>query len=243
METWIILGATSTMARVFAREMAGRGDKLLLAGRRMDELELLAEDCRIRGAELAEPIMFDSRKPETFQPILDRASEMGETLSAAVFVGSMPEQEEIDANPELIDGTIIDGFTGPARFLTMMAPMMEERGDGMIVGISSVAGDRGRLNNYVYGASKAGFSCYLSGLRNRLGRKGVHVLTVKPGPVDTPMTFGKNSPFMAQPEDVIRDIVKAMSKKKNVLYTSAIWRVIMTIIKLVPEPIFKKMSF
>ncbi len=133
---------------------------------------------------------------------------IGGTVSAAVFVGSMPSQEEIDAEPSLIDGTITDSFTGPARFLTMLAPLLEERGKGTVVGVGSVAGDRGRLGNYVYGASKAGFHTYLSGLRNRLGRSGVHVVTVKPGTVDTAMTWGMDKlPFLAQPEKVASDIL------------------------------------
>ncbi len=242
-ETWIILGATSTMARVFARKMAERGDSVLLAGRKMDELKALAQDCNLRGAPMSETIAFDARKPETFAPVIKRAVKEDGAISAAVFVGSMPEQSKIDADPSLVDGTVTDSFTGPARFLQMLAPEMEVRECGMVVGISSVAGDRGRLGNYVYGAAKAGFSTYLSGLRNRLGRRGVHVLTVKPGPVDTAMTYGMGKmPFMTSAEAAMDDVVKAMNKKRNVLYTRGIWRIVMTVIKLVPEPIFKKTS-
>ncbi|KMW59530.1 Sorbitol-6-phosphate 2-dehydrogenase [Candidatus Rhodobacter oscarellae] len=242
-ETWIILGATSTMARVFARELAGRGDGVLLAGRDMVELELLAQDCALRGAPIAEAIAFDARDAASFAPIIDRAAQADGTISAAVFVGSMPDQSDIDADPSLVDGTVIDSFTGPARFLQMLAPLMEERGAGTVVGISSVAGDRGRLANYVYGAAKAGFSTYLSGLRNRMGRKGVHVVTVKPGPVDTAMTWGLGKmPFMTTPEAAVTDILKAVRKRRNVIYTAGIWRIVMAVIRSVPEPIFKKMS-
>ncbi|MCG6904110.1 MAG: SDR family NAD(P)-dependent oxidoreductase [Rhodobacter sp.] len=242
-ETWIILGATSSMARAFIRDLAQQGARLLLAGRDMADLGALAQDCRLRGAAAAEAIAFDARKPKGFGAIIDRVAQFDGTLNAAVFVGSMPDQAEIDADPGLIDGTITDSFTGPARFLQMLAPVMEARGKGVIVGVGSVAGDRGRIGNYVYGAAKAGFATYLSGLRNRMGRKGVHVMTVKPGPVDTAMTWGLGRmPFMTDPETVSRDILKGVRKRRNVVYTAGIWRIVMAVIRSIPEPIFKKLS-
>ncbi|KPP86836.1 MAG: putative short-chain dehydrogenase [Rhodobacteraceae bacterium HLUCCA08] len=242
-DTWIILGASSTLARDFARSVAQDGAALILCGRRIDDLEATAADAAARGAAQAQVMAFDARDPDGFQPILDAAARAPGTLNCAVFVGSMPAQDAIDADPALVDGTIADNFTGPARFLTLLAPMLEAREGGAIVGVSSVAGDRGRLGNYVYGGAKAGFTAYLSGLRNRLGRKGVHVLTVKPGPVDTPMTFGLGKqPFMSTPGAVTADIRKALRKKRNVLYTRAIWRPVMMVIRAIPEPIFKKMS-
>jgi len=168
--------------------------------------------------------MFDPRDPSTFQAIIDTANANSGTINCAVFVGSMPAQEDIDADPSLVDGTITDSFTGPARFLQMLAPVLIERGEGNLVGVGSVAGDRGRVGNYVYGAAKAGFATYLSGLRNALGREGIHVLTVKPGPVDTAMTEGLGKqPFMTTADAVVSDIHKALSKKRNVLYTKLIW--------------------
>ncbi len=164
-------------------------------------------------------------------------------MNAAVFVGSMPAQAEIDADPALIDGTATDSFTGPARFLQMLAPVIEARGGGTVVGVGSVAGDRGRLGNYVYGAAKAGFATYLSGLRNRLTRAGGHVVTVKPGFVDTGMTWGLPGMFLvASPEAVAEDILKAVRKKRNVIYTPFFWRFIMLIIIHIPEFVFKKMK-
>ncbi len=242
-QTWIIVGATSTIARAFARQAASRGDSVLLAGRDMEELEKIAADCGYHGAPLAEAITFDARDPATFSSIHERATQIPGTISVAVFVGSMPDQAEIDADPALVDGTIADSFTGPARLLTLLAPLLEERGDGTVAGVGSVAGDRGRLGNYVYGASKAGFHAYLSGLRNRLGRSGVHVVTVKPGTVDTAMTWGMDKlPFVAQPEKIAADILCAADKKKDIIYTPMIWWPIMTIIRAIPERIFKKME-
>jgi short-subunit dehydrogenase len=242
-ETWIILGATSSMARALSRALAERGDSLLLAGRDMEDLKRQAADCLARGAPMAEAVAFDARKPETFAPLIQILSDQEGMLNAAVFVGSMPEQSAIDEDPGLIAGTVTDSFTGPAQFLQLMAPLMEARGGGAVVGVGSVAGDRGRLGNYVYGAAKAGFATYLSGLRNRLGRSGAHVVTVKPGFVDTAMTWGIEGMFLvAPPEKVAQDILRAVEKKKNVIYTPFFWRYIMLIIRSVPEPIFKKLS-
>jgi short-subunit dehydrogenase len=242
-ETWIILGATSSMARALSRALAEQGHALMLAGRDMEDIKRLAADCTARGAPMAEAVAFDARKPATFPPLIERLSGQEGMLNAAVFIGSMPEQEAIDADPSLIDGTVMDSFTGPARFLQMMAPLMEQRGGGAVVGVGSVAGDRGRVGNYVYGAAKSGFHTYLSGLRNRLGRAGAHVVTVKPGFVDTAMTWGIEGMFLvAPPEKVAEDILRAVKKRKNVIYTPFFWRYIMLVIRSIPEPIFKKLS-
>lgn len=242
-KTWLILGATSSMARGFARAVSAPDTTVLLAGRDMEELRRSAADCLVRGAGAAEAVKFDARRPSGFTHIADRFSAQEGQLNIAVFVGSMPPQDAIDADASLIDGTVIDNFTGPARLLTLLAPELEARGGGQIVGVGSVAGDRGRVGNYVYGAAKAGFHTYLSGMRNRMGRSGVHVMTVKPGFVDTAMTWGIEGMFLvASPDDVARDILRGLRKGRNVLYTPFFWRFIMAIIRSVPEPIFKKLS-
>ena len=242
-ETWIILGATSSMARAFARKVASTGAAVLLAGRDTDDLAHLAQDCTLRGARLSEVLDFDARQPDGFAALIARLDKEPGTLNAAVFVGSMPAQAEIDANPALIDGTVTDSFTGPARFLQLLAPLQEARKGGTVVGVGSVAGDRGRIGNYVYGAAKAGFHTYLSGLRNRLTRAGGHVVTVKPGFVDTSMTWGLPGMFLvATPEAVANDLWKAVTKRRNVIYTPFFWRYIMLIIQHIPECIFKKMK-
>jgi len=242
-ETWILVGATSAMARALARALAARGNGILLAGRDHAELAAIAADCRLRGASLAEPLAWDARDPAGFAAVVERAGREAGMISCAVFAGSMPSQAEIDADPSLVDGTIADSFTGPARLLQMLAPLIESRGAGTVVGVGSVAGDRGRLGNYVYGAAKAGFHTYLSGLRNRLGRAGAHVVTVKPGFVDTAMTWGLPGMFLvAPPEKVASDILGAADKRRNVIYTPGFWRLIMLIIRSIPEPIFKKLK-
>ncbi len=242
-ESWIILGATSSMARAFARALAKRGDAVFLAGRDMDDLNATAQDCAARGARLAEALTFDAREPEGFPALVARLEQEDGQINAAVFVGSMPEQSAIDADPGLIDGVITDNFTGPARLLQLLTPALEARGSGTVVGVGSVAGDRGRVGNYVYGAAKSGFHTYLAGLRNRLTRSGGHVVTVKPGFVDTAMTWGIEGMFLVAPPDkVADDILKAVAKKRNVIYTPFFWRYIMLIIRSIPEPIFKKLS-
>ena len=242
-ETWAILGASSAMARAFARALAERGAALVLAGRDMADLEALAADCRFRGAASAEALAWDARDPATVAPLIARLERAEGAPCAAVFAGSMPPQAEIDADPARIAGVVADSFAGPAEVLSHVAALVEARGAGTVVGVASVAGDRGRLGNYVYGAAKAGFATYLSGLRNRLGRAGGHVVTVKPGFVDTAMTWGLPGMFLvAPPEAVAAAILRAVEKRRNVIYTPFFWRYIMLIIRAVPEPIFKKLS-
>jgi len=242
-DTWVILGASSSMARAMIRSLAERGAGLILAGRDMDDIKATASDAVARGAPFAEAMALDVRDSSTFAPILDRLAQEDGILNAAVFVGSMPPQSAIDADPTLIAGVVTDSHSGPATFLQMMAPMIEERGAGTVVGVSSVAGDRGRIGNYVYGSAKAGFSTYLSGLRNRLNRSGGHVVTVKPGMIDTAMTWDLDKlMFPVGPEKVAADILRAVDKKRNVIYTPVIWALVMLVIRHIPEPIFKKMS-
>ncbi len=241
-DTWLILGGSSAMARALARKVAESGAQVLIAGRDMPDLEAIAADCILRGATGASALAFDARQADRYTEIREHVSQTKGRLNIAVFVGSMPPQDEIDGNSGLIAGVVADSFTGPAALLTELAPLVEERG-GTVVGVGSVAGDRGRIGNYVYGAAKAGFHTYMSGLRNRLTRSGAHALTVKPGFVDTAMTWGLPGMFLvAPPEKVAEDILKAVRKKKDVIYTPFFWRYIMLIIRSVPERIFKKLS-
>jgi short-subunit dehydrogenase len=241
-ETWIIAGASSAMARAFAREAARRGHALLLCGRDMDDLARTAADCLARGAASAEAVPLDARKPATHGKLAARAAALTGPLGVALFMGSMPEQAAMDAEPELIGGMMADTLTGAISILHRLAPLVEARG-GTILGVGSVAGDRGRLRNYLYGAAKAGLHTYLAGLRNRLGRSGAHVVTVKPGFVDTAMTWGLPGLFLvASPADVARDCWRAIDRRRDVIYTPWFWWGIMTIITHIPERIFKKLS-
>lgn len=242
-DLWIIAGASSAMARALARALAAEGATLWLLGRDQADLSAMAADCEMRGAAGAEAMAWDARDDASFAPVIARAASFDGTVNAAVFVGSMPPQEQTDADPSLLAGVVQDSLTGPATFLHQLAPLIEARGKGTIVGVGSVAGDRGRIKNYVYGAAKGGFATYLAGLRNRLTRSGGHVVTVKPGFVDTAMTWGLEGMFLvATPDAVAKDILKAVRKKRDTIYTPFFWRYIMLIITHIPERIFKKMS-
>jgi short-subunit dehydrogenase len=137
---------------------------------------------------------------------------------------------------------IRSNFEGPAMALAELANRFEARGSGVLVGISSVAGERGRASNYVYGAAKAGFTAYLSGLRNRLAKRGVHVVTVLPGFVATRMTEGMDLParLTAQPGEVAEAVLRAVERRRDVIYVRPVWRVVMGIIRAMPEPVFKR---
>lgn len=242
-DTWFIIGASSAMARALARASAKRSATLVLCGRDTEDLERDAADLRLRGAMSVEVMAYDTRTPGAETAIAERAESVEGPFNVAIFAGSMPPQEMVEANPDLLAGVVQDNFTAAGTLLLRLAPMMESRGGGAIVGVASVAGDRGRLGNYAYGAAKAGFATLLSGLRNRLGRSNVHVVTVKPGFVDTAMTWGLDGMFLvAPPEKVADDILTAVRRKRNVIYTPWFWAGIMGIIRAVPEPIFKKLK-
>jgi short-subunit dehydrogenase len=241
-ETWIIVGASSAMARAFAREGARRSHALVLCGRDQADLKRSAADCLVRGAAAAEALALDLRRPAGFARLLARAEAAPGRIGVAIFAGSMPGQAEIDADPKRIGPLVEDNMAGPAMLLQVLAPLLEAR-KGAVLGVGSVAGDRGRLGNYAYGAAKAGFHAYLQGLRNRLGRAGVPVVTVKPGFVDTAMTWGLPGLFLvATPEAVARDCWRAIEKRRDVIYTPWFWGWIMLVIRMIPERIFKKLS-
>ncbi|HHG85365.1 MAG TPA: SDR family oxidoreductase [Bacteroidetes bacterium] len=239
----LILGAKSDIARALAHVFAEAGFNLYLAGRNADsDLRPDAQDLAIRHSVQAQAIEFDA---------LDygRHAEMYAALTpkpAVVIsvVGYMPDQEAAAQDGAMARRIMETNFVGCAHFLGIVAQDMETRKAGSIIGISSVAGDRGRAKNYLYGSAKAGFTAFLSGLRNRLHAAGVQVLTVKPGFVYTKMTEGMDLPakLTASPEKVASDVFKAWKKGKNVLYTKWIWRWIMFIIRNIPEWQFKKMK-
>jgi len=238
----LIVGAKSDIAKAVAREYAKNGYDLILAGRNIEELSGLAQDIAIRSdrkVSLKELDIVDFASHQAFYDTLEP-----KPLGVIVCVGYMVDEKEAENNLTATLNTLHVNFTGCVSLLNVVANDFEKQKSGFIVGISSVAGDRGRKANYIYGSAKAGFSAYLSGLRNRLHVSGVQVLTVKPGFVNTKMTEGLDLPekLTAQPEDVAKDIFTAQQKRKDVLYTKGIWKLIMLIIKHIPEFMFKKMS-
>jgi short-subunit dehydrogenase len=240
MSSILIIGAKSDIAKTIARVYANNGYDLILAGRNIKELNDFAGDVKIRNEKnimLKELDITDFSSHEKFYNDLKT-----KPLGVIVVSGYMTDQELTQSNWDESLNTINVNYTGAVSILNIIADSFEKKKQGFIIGISSVAGDRGRKSNYLYGSAKAGFSAYLSGLRNRLYKANVHVLTVKPGFVDTKMTEHLDLPplLTAQPEDVAKDIYRAQIKGKNVLYTKWLWKYIMLIIKLIPEFIFKK---
>ncbi|MDW8371253.1 MAG: SDR family NAD(P)-dependent oxidoreductase, partial [Geminicoccaceae bacterium] len=159
--------------------------------------------------------------------------------------GTLGDQAAIARDPEATRRTLLTNFVSPAVLLTALAARLEAAGKGCLAVITSVAGDRGRASNYVYGAAKGGLSTFLEGLRHRLAGKGVHVLDIRPGPVDTPMTahLEKGGFLWASPERVAADIDRAIARRRSVLYTPWFWRWIMLVIRLLPEPLFHRLRF
>ena len=238
----LIVGAKSDIAKELAKEYARNGYNLYLAARRSESLSDLSSDIRIRygvDVQLKELDITDFQSHVGFYESLNP-----KPLGVIVVSGYMADQKECEKDWAKTLNTINVNYTGPVSLLNIVANDMEQNKNGFIVGISSVAGDRGRKANYIYGSSKAAFSAYLSGLRNRLYDSKVQVLTVKPGFVNTKMTQGLNLPkrLTAEPRDVAVDIFKAQQNKKDVLYTKARWRLIMFIIKNIPEFMFKKLN-
>ena len=238
----LIIGAKSDIAKEVAREYAKNGYDLYLAGRNIDEMKDFENDIKIRSKADVKLKEFDITNFESHEQFYNSLEP--KPLGVIVVAGYMAEQKTCENDWSKTLNTINVNFTGAVSILNIIANDMEQNKNGFIVGVSSVAGDRGRKANYIYGSSKAAFSAYLSGLRNRLHESGVKVLTVKPGFVATKMTAKLDLPtkLTAQPEDVAKDIFTAQQKGKDILYTKPIWRVIMMIIKIIPEWKFKGMS-
>lgn len=242
--TWIIFGASSTIAKAFAHEVASRGSAVLLAGRERDDLERSATDLAVRYGIKAQHTIFDAANLSTHGAFVQMCRAACEPpLNVFVAFGLMPEQSEIDQDVALGVQTVTATYTGVVSVLHHFAPLFEDQKEGHVVVLGSVAGDRGRLKNYVYGSAKAGVHTYLQGLRARLWRSGVSVTTVKPGFVDTSMTWGLPGLFLvASPQDCARACLRWAEKGKESGYYPSFWLLIMTIIRTIPERIFKKLS-
>ncbi|XAM01267.1 SDR family oxidoreductase [Phycisphaeraceae bacterium D3-23] len=235
----LIVGATSGIARAVAHRLASRGYALVLAARDSEAIDRDAADLRVRHQVEVETRPFDALDFDSHAALAD-----GLELCAAVVCHGVMLSNEVAAADIHDHRRMIDiNYTSYASVLEVLATYFEEKGDGVIAAISSVAGDRGRPSNYCYGATKAAVSAYLSGLRGRLRPKGVAVLTIKPGPTDTPMTHGlKAKGPTATPEAVAKQIVKDIEKRRSIGYTPRKWWPIMTIIRAIPEWVFKRLS-
>ena len=238
----LIIGAKSDIAKATAREYAKNGYNLYLAARDTSELEEFAKDVITRTQRTVKLVELDILDYKSHQNFYDQLDE--KPLGVISAIGYLGEQEKAQSDFDEAQRIMDTNYTGVVSLFNIIANDFEERRSGFMVGISSVAGDRGRKSNYVYGSAKAAFTAYLSGLRNRLYDAQVHVLTVKPGFVATKMTEDMDLPekLTAQPAEVAEDIYKAQQKNKNVLYTKWMWKWVMMIISNIPEFQFKKMS-
>ena len=238
----LIVGAKSDIAKEVARVYAKNGYNLYLGARAVNELEEFKTDLEVRSGVSVELIELDITAYDTHQALYENLSE--KPLGVVVVAGYMTEQHKAEKEWSETLNTINVNYTGAVSLLNIVANDFEKEKRGFIVGVSSVAGDRGRKANYIYGSAKAAFSAYLSGLRNRLFESGVAVLTVKPGFVNTKMTENLALPekLTAQPAEVAQDLFKAQQAGKNILYTKWVWRYVMLIITHIPEFIFKKLS-
>lgn len=226
MKTVLILGSNSGIAKAIADKFSNEGYNLILASRSNNDTVKYFD-------------ALDYASHQAFYENLETKPDI-----VVLCFGYLPEQKEAEADFAIAHKTIDTNFTGAVSILEIIAADMEKRKSGTIIGLSSVAGDRGRKKNYMYGSAKAAFTQYLSGLRQRLLSSGVHVLTVKPGFVYTKMTEGMDLPpkMTAQPGEVANDIYNAYKKQVNVIYTRPKWALIMFIIRHIPEFIFKKMD-
>ncbi len=238
----LLVGATSDIGRAVALRYAQEGWRVLLAARNSEEARRNADDIGTRTAADVSVHRLDILETERFAAFIDALPVLPDTV--VCVVGELGDQARAQTDLGHASLLLRTNFEGPALLLGLLAERLLARGSGTLVGVSSVAGDRGRASNYVYGAAKAGFTAFLSGLRNRLAKSGVKVVTVKPGFVRTRMTAGMALPplLTAEPEDVGRAIFAAAETGRgDVVYVRGIWRVAMTIIALVPETIFKRL--
>jgi decaprenylphospho-beta-D-erythro-pentofuranosid-2-ulose 2-reductase len=239
----LILGARSDIGRPLARLYAEDEYHVILAARHADRLESDAVDLRVRSKQRIELREFDVLDTGGHRSFLDGLGLLPDTVIS--LIGLMTPQGEAQIDFAAADRMIRSNYLGLVSILGEIANRMEQRGSGTIIGVSSVAGDRGRATNYIYGSAKAGFTAFLSGLRNRLIGKGVMVITIKPGFVRTRMTEGLNLPAIltAAPDELARAIRRAHQKKRLVIYHRPVWRLIMLIIRLLPERIFARTKF
>lgn len=238
----LILGAKSDIGRAIAQGYAARGHAIQLAARDPGSLEALATDMRLRHSVEITCHAFDALDLESHAGFVAGLPELPQIAVSAV--GLMRDQAEGERDPAAAIPVIRSNFEGPAHIFAVLANGFAARGSGTLVGISSVAGDRGRASNYTYGAAKAGYTAFLSGLRNRLAEDGVHVLTVLPGFVRTQMTAGMDLPdrLTAEPEEVAAAVLRAAERGKNILYVKPVWWLVMAIIRTIPETVFKRLK-
>ena len=243
MKNILIIGATSAIATACARQWTDEKATFFLVGRDQTRLQSVADDLKVRGAGAVHIHTLDMNDFAKHPAMLDYAFSTLSTIDVALIAhGTLPNQQDCEQDANLAVQEFNTNGLNVIAILTLLANKMQTQGNGTIAVISSVAGDRGRPSNYLYGSSKAAVTTFCEGLRARLYKAGVHVLTIKPGFVDTPMTQGLALPKMlvVPPDKVAKDIINAVHKKKSTLYTPWFWTWIMLIIRNIPNFIFKR---
>lgn len=244
MKKILIVGATSAIAEATARILAERGDALYLVARNESRLAAIAADLSVRGSPRVGSEVLDANDLAAHEAMLARAeSFLAGFDTVLVAHGTLSDQKACESSVELTLQEINTNALSVVALLTRVANRLAQRRAGTIAAISSVAGDRGRSSNYVYGSAKAMVTVFLSGLRQRLGKYGVNVVTIKPGFVDTPMTaaFAKG-PLWARPERVAAGIVRALDRQSGTVYLPGFWRPIMLVIRAIPESLFLRLT-
>ncbi len=245
MKRILILGATSAIAEATAQLWAERGESLFLVARNPAKLGATASELRVLGASDVQVASADLTDTRGHAALIQTATDaLGGPLDTVLIAyGILSDQKACERDADETLRELHTNFTSVVSLLTLLANIMETQRHGSIAVISSVAGDRGRPSNYVYGSAKGALSLFLQGLRGRLSHSGVSVLTIKPGFVDTPMTASLDkNPLYSSPERVAKDIVRGIDEGRDVLYTPFFWRFVMGVIKLVPERLFKRLK-
>ncbi|MQY50572.1 SDR family oxidoreductase [Rhodocyclus tenuis] len=244
MQNILIIGATSAIAEASARRFAARGDALFLVARDPVRLEHIGADLRLRGAARVATFVMDATDSAAHPAMLDAAEQaLGGIDVALIAHGTLPDQKACEASVELTLATLAVNGTSVIALATLIGARFEARKTGVLAVIGSVAGDRGRASNYVYGTAKGMVDIFMQGLRHRLSKSGAQALLIKPGFVDTPMTSSfKKGALWAQPDTIARGIVAAIEARRDVVYLPGFWRWIMLIIRHIPERIFQRTS-
>lgn len=242
MQRVLVVGGYSAIAEAVARIYAVRGAAVFLVGRDLGRVEAVAADLRVRGASRADAFALDVNDIVGHAAMLEAAAvALGGIDVALLAHGTLPAQQDCDASVDTLLREFSTNGTSTIALCARLAPML--RPDGTLAVISSVAGDRGRASNHLYGSAKAAVDAYLSGLRQRLHASGVNVLTIKPGFVDTPMTRSfRKGPLWAKPATIARGIVRAIDRRRSVAYLPRFWWAIMAVIRHIPEPVFRRMK-
>src|SRR6266571_1524157 len=240
----LMIGATSAIAHETAKCFAQDGAELFLVARSAEKLKVIGNDLKVRGAKRIETFVLDVNDFERHQQMIEAAITSLDGLDMVLIAhGTLADQEKCQRSVAETLQEFTTNCTSIISLLTILADYFEQQRRGCIAVISSAAGDRGRQSNYVYGAAKGAVSIFLQGLRNRLDKSGVAVVTIKPGIVDTPMTAAlKKGLLFANARGVGQGVYQAMKKRKEVVYLPWYWRPVMFMMRRIPEPVFKKLS-